>query len=169
MMTKNPAKQLALGAVFIALETLLGSVFSLQFLLTKISFSFVLMIIAGYFFSPFMAGLLSGVSYTLGMLLFPKFPFFLGFSFSAFLAGVLFAYCLQKAATWWSIMGVNFLVTFGIYLGFNSWWLHLLYGTSWSVLLTTRTPQEVGTFGIYVLVTTMVLKIPTWSRLAQKV
>ncbi|MCH4172144.1 MAG: folate family ECF transporter S component [Lactobacillus sp.] len=145
-------RRLTLMAVLMALQLVLGSMFSIQFLLTKISFGFIPMAICAYLFGPWVTANISGLSYLLGMLLFPKFAFFLGFAVTAWLSGFVFGYFLHRKLNLWRITAATAIVTFILNLFLNSLWLHMMYTTSWPALFATRVPQEIVTLIIYVAV-----------------
>lgn len=151
-MKSSKIRQLTLVSVLMALQLVLGSLFSVQFLFTKISFAFIPMAICAYLFGPWVTANSSGLAYLLGMLLFPKFAFFLGFAVSAWLAGLIYGYLLYHQISLGRILLANVLVTFGLYLFLNSLWLHWMYRTDWAALFAVRLPQEALTVVIYSVV-----------------
>ncbi|MGY3777065.1 folate family ECF transporter S component [Isobaculum melis] len=167
-MNRSKVWLITFGSSIVAIQIILGSLLSVQFLLTKISFSFIAMALSARVFRPHITAGLAALAYTLGMILFPKFTFFPGFILTAFLAGLIFGYALYKKVTLLRIMLANFLVTFGVYLFLNSLWLNMLYQTPWSFLLSTRFIQEVITFTVYTAILILLFKIPTINHLTEK-
>ncbi len=150
MLQHSKARQITLLGVLIALQTVLGSMFSLQFLLTKISFSFIITAIMATLFPPLITASSSALANILGMLLMPKATFFPGFVVTAFFVGLVFGYAFyHKTPRLPNILVANFIVTMGLYLGLNSLWLHLMYQTPWLPLLSGRLVQELITFPVY--------------------
>lgn len=168
----NPSRSkvwlITFGSIIVAIQIIFGSLLSVQFLLTKISFSFIAMALSARVFRPHVTAGLAALAYTLGMLLFPKFTFFPGFILTAFLAGLIFGLALYKKVTLWRIIAANFIVTFILYLFLNSLWLNLLYQTPWSVLLSTRFIQEIVTFTVYTIILVLMFKLPTINHLTDK-
>lgn len=169
MQQQSKARQITLLGVLIALQTILGSMFSLQFLLTKISFSFIITAIMASLFSPWVTASSSALANILGMLLFPRFTFFPGFVLTAFLVGLVFGLAFHKQKLGWrNILIANLIVTMGLYLGLNSLWLHLMYQIPWLPLLTGRLVQELITFPVYSVLLVLLLKVSIVRTTLQK-
>ncbi|ANZ60356.1 hypothetical protein AYR62_00105 [Secundilactobacillus paracollinoides] len=156
--TSAPLKQLVLASMFVAIEVVLNSILVLQFQTMKLSFAFIVIALTAQLFSPYWTASIAAIAYTIGMILFPKFGFFPGFILTAFLTGLVFGIFLQRTPSFIKIMISSFIVTMGLNLLLNSLWLHIMYQINWSVLLTTRTVQEVITFVIYVVVLTVIFR-----------
>ncbi|MFD0898475.1 folate family ECF transporter S component [Loigolactobacillus binensis] len=160
MLQHSKARQIALLGVLIALQTILGSMFSLQFLLTKISFSFLITAIMATLVPPLVTASSSALANVLGMLLMPKFTFFPGFVLTAFLTGLVFGYAFyHKTPRLRRILWASLIVTLVLNLGLNSLWLHLMYQTPWLPLLSGRLVQELITFPIYSSLLTVLFNI----------
>lgn len=156
-----------LGAL-IAMQIILGSLLSIQFLLTKISFAFIIIALTARLFSPLITAGSTTLANLLGMLLFPKFTFFPGFLLTAFLTGLVFGIAFHQQTSLLRVLAANFIVTFILYLFLNSLWLHLMYLTPWRVLLTTRLIQEIVTFGCYSVILIALFKIPILTKLTMR-
>ncbi|MEI5993166.1 folate family ECF transporter S component [Candidatus Enterococcus mansonii] len=167
-MTKDKVRLVARGGLFIALQIVLGSLLSIQFLTLKISFAFIVTAISARFFRPFEVALISAVGYFLGMILFPKFPFFPGFILTAFLTGLVFGYAYSGQITVKKLLLTNFFVTFGLNLFLNSLWLNMLYGTSWDVLMSTRFIQQLIQFPVYCVTLFILFRLPIISQLRKE-
>lgn len=150
------AYQVATLAILMAMQLLLGSFLSIQFLTAKITFSFIVTAFLARLYPPKVTAGVTALSYLIGMLLFPKFAFFFGFVITAALTGYTFGICFyQKTITWRRIAIAAFVINFGWNLFLNSTWLHMMYGIAWSGLFATRVPQEIVYFGIYVVLIKM--------------
>ncbi|QEA52934.1 folate family ECF transporter S component [Loigolactobacillus coryniformis] len=169
MLQHSKARQITLLGVLIALQTVLGSMFSLQFLLTKISFGFIITAIMATLFSPWVTAGSSALANILGMLLFPKFTFSPGFVLTAFLVGLVFGYAFHNQTPRLShILLSNLIVTMVLYLGLNSLWLHLMYQTPWLPLLSGRFVQELITFPVYSVLLFLLFKVSIVRSTLQK-
>lgn len=152
-----------------AMQILLGSFLSIQLLMTKITFSFIVTAIMARLFPPRITAGATGLAYLLSMLLFPKFAFFIGFVLTAILTGYTFGLCLyQKKLTVWRIAVASLIVNFGFNLFLNSLWLRMMYGLAWKTLFVTRVPQEIISFVIYVILIQVVLKVLPLSQLTAR-
>ncbi|MFC6182400.1 folate family ECF transporter S component [Lactiplantibacillus daowaiensis] len=168
MTTHSSIKSLTLLGVLTAMQIVLGSLLSIQFLTTKIAFAFIIVAITARLFPPLITAGSTALAYFLGMLLFPKFTFFPGFILTAFLTGLVFGYAFYRQTSLTRILIANFIVTFILNLFLNSLWLHLMYLTPWSVLLTTRFIQEVVTIIIYTAILVILFKVPILNQLTER-
>ncbi|WP_076635610.1 folate family ECF transporter S component [Lactiplantibacillus plantarum] len=163
MTSSLTVRRIPLLGALIAMQLILGSLLSIQLLLTKISFAFIIIGLTARLFSPLVTAGSSAISSLLGMLLFPKFTFFPGFILTAFLTGLVFGYAFQHQTSL-----TRFIVVFILNLFLNSLWLHLMYLTPWSVLLTTRMIQEVITYVCYSVILIALFKIPILNQLTAR-
>jgi len=168
MTTTTPVKSLTTLGVLTAMQIVLGSLLSVQFLTTKIAFAFIVVAITARLFSPLVTAGSTALAYFLGMLLFPKFTFFPGFILTAFLTGLVFGYAFQHQTSLTRILIANLIVTFILNLGLNSLWLHLMYLTPWLALLTTRGIQEVVMFICYSAVLIVLFRVPIINQLTAR-
>ncbi|GAX01254.1 folate family ECF transporter S component [Secundilactobacillus silagei] len=165
----NSAYTVAAISVLMAMQVVLGSLLSIQFLITKITFSFIVTAIMARLFPPKLTATATAMSNLIGMLLFPKFSFFFGFLITAALTGYTFGKLFyQKPVKLWRIITASFIVTIGWNLFLNSLWLHIMYGMTWNVLFTTRVPQELLSFAIYTVVISIVFKVLPIERLTNR-
>lgn len=162
------AKRLPLLGMLVAMQVVLGSLLTIQLLLTKISFTFIIIALTARLFSPLVTAGSAAFANLLGMLLFPKFTFFPGFILTAFLTGLVFGLAFQQQTNLPRILTANFIVVFILNLFMNSLWLHIMYMTPWSVLLTTRLIQEIVTYVCYTAILIAVLKVPILTKLTTR-
>ncbi|GEO59784.1 hypothetical protein LPA07_01050 [Lactiplantibacillus paraplantarum] len=59
-------------------------------------------------------------------------------------------------------------MAFILNLFLNSLWLHIMYLTPWSVLLTTRIIQEIVTYICYSIILIALFKIPILDKLTTR-
>ncbi|RRK10138.1 folate family ECF transporter S component [Lactiplantibacillus garii] len=168
MTSQSTVKKLTLLGVLTAMQIVLGSLLSIQFLTTKIAFAFIIVALTARLFSPLVTAGSTALAYFLGMLLFPKFTFFPGFILTAFLTGLTFGLAFQHHTTLTRVLCANFIVVFVWNFILNSLWLHTMYMTPWTVLLTTRLIQEIVTYLIYTAVLLALFKVPVLNQLTSK-
>ena len=168
MASRTRVQKITLLGVLTAMQIVLGSLLSVQFLTTKIAFAFIIIALTARLFSPLVTAGSTALAYFLGMLLFPKFTFFPGFILTAFLTGLTFGYAFQHHTTLLRILGANLIVVFIWNFILNSLWLHTMYLTPWTVLLTTRLIQEIVTYIIYTAVLIGLFRAPVLNRLTAK-
>ncbi|MDY1543428.1 folate family ECF transporter S component [Lactiplantibacillus pentosus] len=161
-------KRLPLLGMLVAMQVVLGSLLTIQLLLTKISFTFIIIALTARLFSPLVTAGSAAFANLLGMLLFPKFTFFPGFILTAFLTGLVFGLAFQQQTNLPRILTANFIVVFILNLFMNSLWLHIMYMTPWSVLLTTRLIQEIVTYVCYTVILIAVFKVPILTKLTTR-
>lgn len=166
MRIEKNLRALVLLGVLVALQTILGSLLTVQFLITKITFSFIITAIIARRFNPVTTAAACAVSNVLGMILFPKYEFFIGFVITAALTGIIFSlFFYQQKITLFKIITASLIVSVFCNLGLNSLWLHIMYGTSWAALLSVRVPQEIITVVLYVVVIAAVFRVKVVDRL----
>jgi len=168
MTTHASVKSITLLGVLTAMQIMLNSLLSVQFLTTKIAFAFVVVAITARLFSPLVTAGSTAIAYFLGMVLFPKFTFFPGFILTAFLTGLVFGLAFYRRTSLPRILLANFIVLFILNLFLNSLWLHLMYLTPWSALLTTRFIQEIVSYIIYTSVLIVLFKVPVINQLTTR-
>ena len=95
MYTKVNARCISMIGVLVALEIVLSR-FTIHTWNLKIGFSFVPVVVAAIFYGPLAAGLVGAIGDILSAVLFPVGAFFPGFTFSAFLTGIVFGVLLKK-------------------------------------------------------------------------
>jgi len=168
MSTTHTIRKITLLGILTAMQIILGSLLSVQFLTTKIAFAFIIIALTARLFSPLVTAGSTALAYFLGMLLFPKFTFFPGFILTAFLTGLTFGLAFQHRTSLFRILLANLIVVFVLNLLLNSLWLHIMYMTPWSALFATRIIQEIVTYICYTLVLIVIFKVPVLNQLTTK-
>lgn len=125
--------------LFISLEVILTRFLSIENTIVRISFEFIPIAISAILFGPLTAGVAAAIADVLGMLIFPKGPYFPGFTLSAFVTGFLYGVVLykKKITVLRSFIAV-FVVTIVASLALNTLWLIYLTGKTAYVILATR-------------------------------
>lgn len=168
MTTTTTIKKITLLGVLTAMQIILTSLLSIQFLTTKIAFAFIVVALTARLFSPLVTAGSTGLAYFLGMLLFPKFTFFPGFILTACLTGLTFGYAFYQHTSLFRILLANFLVVFVFQFLLNSLWLHMMYMTPWGPLLTTRFVHEIITYIVYTTILIALFKVPVLNQLTTR-
>jgi ECF transporter S component (folate family) len=126
---KMNALAITLLSLLIALMVIFTRFISFETQFLRVSLTFVPESLMGLLFGPFWTGIGSAVADVIGMLLFGKGPYFPGFTFNAFLSGMIYGYFYyRKTLTWKRIITATFLVTVLVQLFLTPLWLGLMYG-----------------------------------------
>lgn len=165
-MVQTP-RTLALISVLTALQVIVGSLLSIQFLTTKIVFTFVVLALSAQLVGMWPTAISAVLANLLGSLLFPKYAFFPGFILTAFLVGLTYGYFLQVRVTWGRIIAANFVAMLGFNLILNTLWLHLLYHIRIPVLLATRLPQEIIMFVVSTVMLVGLFRLPVTAKIIE--
>ncbi|PYG88754.1 ECF transporter S component (folate family) [Ruminiclostridium sufflavum DSM 19573] len=125
--------------LFVALEIILTRFTSVETLTVRISFEFIAVALSAILFGPVTAGTAAAAADILGMIIFPKGPYFPGFTLSAFVSGILYGLILYKkritlVRTFFSALAV--IVITGLIM--NTVWLFYLYGNAAYAGLASR-------------------------------
>ncbi len=135
-------KKLVTLSLLVAIQVVLSRFVSIQLWNFKVGFGFVPVVIAAIVMGPLEAGICGGMADLIGALLFPTGTFFPGFTFTAFLIGVIYGIFIHKkqgpvnailATVVARAIGTVFL---------NSLWISMLYGAKMEALMTTRLIQR---------------------------
>jgi ECF transporter S component (folate family) len=143
MQNKVNIKILANVALLIALEVVLSRFLSISTPIVKIGFSFVPIAFCAIMYGPVWAGVAAALGDIIGATLFPIGAFFPGFTLSAALTGVVFGLFLyNRKGNWAQLVGAVSINCIGISLLLSTFWLTIITGTSFWVLLPTRIVQN---------------------------
>lgn len=145
----SQAKVLAFMGIMIALDVILVRFLVIQGPAMRISFHFIVVILAGMYLGPFRAGIIGIVADILGMLIFPRGAYFPGFTLSAGITYVMAGYFLEgrKSAKMLNVVVYSVLSTLLIDTVLNSIWLVMLLHqndfTKFMVILGPRIPFQI--------------------------
>jgi len=141
---KLATKILTLTAILIAIHVVLGKISVGSDSLFKISLGFIGTALIGYFLGPWLGGLAMVLSDLIAnTILTSNGNFFIGFTFSAFISGVIAGSFLHKQELTWSRLALYELCQLVITnLFFTTMWIHILYTAPLKTLLIARLPKE---------------------------
>lgn len=144
---KMNLRLLVLLAVLLALAVIAGQFLSFGTNVLQVSFRFVINTIIATLAGPIWTGLSLAVSDIIGTLLFGKYGYFPGFTFSAFIVGLLYGlFFFRKKLLWakWQDWVYTFfamaIIMFLDTAFFNTLWVTILYKAPFSINLAARLP-----------------------------
>jgi ECF transporter S component (folate family) len=116
-----------LVGLLISMEIVLTRFFQIETPIVRLGFGFLPMSVAAILFGPIGGGAMCALSDFLGVMMFPRGPFFAGLTFSALLTGAVYGVFLNKKPItilriFFMVLTVNLLID----LGLNSYWLSIL-------------------------------------------
>lgn len=126
-------KAITLMSLLIALMVIFTRFISFETQFLRVSLTFVPEMLLATLFGPFWTGIGSAIADIIGMLIFPKGPYFPGFTLNAFIAGAIYGFFYyKKELTWKRIISATLLVTVIVHLFLTPLWLGLMYGVNLS-------------------------------------
>lgn len=128
-MNNKKIKIIVLAAIFIALNLICTRFFSIKLTPTiRISFNLVVSAFCSYYLGPVWGGITLFSEDLIGALLFPSGAFFIGFSISSALKGIIFGLVLHNKKITLTRIIISFsLVSIVISCLLDTFWLTLLY------------------------------------------
>lgn len=122
--------------------------------------------LTGMLFGPVAGCMVGGLSDFISYLIKPVGRFFPGFTVSAMLGGVIYGTVLyKKPLSLWRVVAANSLVAVFINLFLNTFWLTVLYGDAFFVLLPARAVKQLVMLPIDVLLFYTTAKILSRAKL----
>lgn len=95
------ARMIAIMGLLIALMVTLSRLVAIETPFIKISVTFIPQVIMGILFGPFWSGIGAVLADLVGMALFSKSAFFIGFTLNAFIEGAIYGFFFyRKEITW---------------------------------------------------------------------
>lgn len=158
MNQKLTVKSYTIIGALVAIEIILSRFLSIHTWNLKIGFSFVPVVLTAMLFGGVYAGLVGAIGDIIGAILFPVGPYFPGFTITAFLNGVIFAFFLKKKPTFVNIVISVLLVQIVGSLGLNTLWISILYGSPFWPLFATRIYQTIVMSVVQIVVTYVLSK-----------
>lgn len=164
-MTRN--KKIILVAILLSMLVILSRFLSIKTPIVKISFAFVPTMLCAIWLGPKWTVLLNVLGDIIGATLFPTGSYFIGYTISTAIAGLIYGLLLYKreANTFNDkqfvirLIIAAVLVTCISNIGLNTLWISITAGKSYIVLLGTRIVKEVVMIPIKVLVILFIEKI----------
>jgi len=100
----------------------------------RVSFAYLPIAMSGMLFGPMAAVMCAVLADIIGANLFPSGPFFIGFTLSAALAGLVWGMAFYRLnIRFWHCLVAVMVVNFGVHVCLNSYWVMLLYGRAWTL------------------------------------
>jgi len=155
-MQKITVRQIAALAMLLAVYIVAGRFLTITLPTFRIGFTFLPVAIAGILFGPVWAGVLAALGDILATFLLP-FGYFPPITISALLTGVLYGLFLyRKPASTLRIACCVLIVNIFISLFLQTYWLSLLRGVPYFLLLPERVVQNIITTPIHIICIRMV-------------
>ncbi len=140
-MNKIKPKHITYIAMFTAMEVVLSRFLSFNAWNLKIGFNFVPIVLAAMLMGPVPAGFTAALGDFVGAILFPIGAYFPGFTFTAFLTGIVFGIFLYEKQSHIRTLTAVLINQLILSLLLNSLWISILYGSPYLPLLSTRLIQ----------------------------
>ncbi len=134
---------LATAAMLLAIAVVLGF-FAIQVTESiKISLAFVVDELTGMMFGPFVGMIVGMLADIVKYMIRPTGPFFPGFTISEALTGLIYGFMLyRRKLSLPRVIAANSIVTVVVNMLLNTYWLTLLYGSVYTVILPARIIKE---------------------------
>lgn len=135
----NKVNKIVYLGLLICLEVIFTRFLSIQTPIIRIGFGFLPIAATGVLLGPLWAGIAAALADILGMMIFPKGAYFLGFTVSAFVSGVIYGIVFYKKpiSIFRSTIAVAAIIVF-VDLFMNTYWLTMITGKAASVILYPR-------------------------------
>lgn len=132
-------KKVVYLGLFIAITVILSRFLSIQLSFLKITFSFIPIALVSMIFGPIYGGIVAGLEDLIGAILFPRGAFFLGFTLSAILVGIIYGLILyKKPKTTTRFVVASSIIAVLIHIILNTIWLVIMYDKGFLALVGTR-------------------------------
>lgn len=140
-------------ALLIGLSIVLSKLVSINLPIIRIGLGFLPIAILGIYYGPLIAGFSALIADVLGALIFPTGAYFPGFTLTAFLTGFVFGLFLKgnKAKKISRIIISSSIVAIFLNLLLNSYWLSIIIGRGFSVLIKARAIKEILSIPVMVV------------------
>ena len=145
MQTISKTKKIILSAMLLALTIVLSRFLSINTPLLVIGFSFIPMILSAIWLGPKYAAIICGLADLIGALLFPFGTYFIGFTISAILKGLLYGLILYKKNGELTnkelisrLIIACFLVIAFVNVVIDALWLVIMYDRAFLAVLSVR-------------------------------
>lgn len=157
---KLTVRMLTITAILVAIQVVLSKISIGSDSLVKISLGFIATALVGYFLGPWLGGIALVLNDLIAnTLLSTGSSFFIGFTFSAFISGVIAGAFLRNQPLSWQRLAIYELVQILVTnVFFTTLWIHVLYTTPFNTLLLVRLPKEIISWPIETLVIVVVLQ-----------
>ena len=135
----SKTKTIAFVGLLVSMEIIFTRFLSFQTPIIRMGFGFIPIAFSAVLFGPVIGGLTAVLADVIGMMIFPKGPYFPGFTLSAFLTGAIYGlFLFRKPVKIANIAKSVFLITIFVDLGLNTLWLSMITGNAAAALLIPR-------------------------------
>jgi len=154
-------------AIRLVMEMLPAITFGLY---VKIGFGFIGAAIAGVMLGPWRAALVGILVDILGNFFSGKSgQFFIGYTLTALVGGLIYGYFLYKRPLRWEQIGLAvLLVTLFCNLGLNSIWVHMMTGEAFTVFMSMRILKNMISLPLNTAILTVLFSNKTMKILIEK-
>ncbi|MGX7352540.1 membrane protein [Enterococcus canis] len=167
-MKKLTTRSMTLMALLIAVMVVTERFFAVDTQFLRVSATFIPATLMGAVFGPLWSGIGSTLADFVGMALFPKAAYFVGFSINAFVTGAVYGYFYyKKEITWRRVIMATVLVTVIVHLILTPIWLAWMYNVplnSWAIW-TPRLIKNALMLPIQIVVTYFMGNLTTFKQL----
>lgn len=164
-MSRN--KKIILTAILLTMLIILSRFLSIKTPITKISFAFVPTMLCAIWLGPKWTVLLNVLGDIIGATLFPTGPYFIGYTISTAIAGLIYGLLLYKKQPD-SFTNKEFiirviisvvLVAIIVNMGLNTLWTSITSGKAFKVLFVTRIVKQLIMIPIHIIVILFIERI----------
>lgn len=157
-MSRN--KKIILTAMLLAMLIILSRFLSIKTPITKISFAFIPTMLCAIWLGPKWTVLLNVLGDVIGATLFPTGPYFIGYTISTAIAGLIYGLLLYKkendSYTEWEFIArvviSVVLVSVITNMGLNTLWVSITTGKAFKVLFMTRIVKQLIMIPVHIVV-----------------
>ena len=150
MKRKVDARMIAIMGLLVAMMVVLTRFLGIETQFVRITFAFVPEVVMAMFFGPFWTAIGASLADLIGMALFPKGAFFIGFTINAFVGGLVYGYFFyKKEVTWLNSFLSTLTNTIVISLILTPIWLSIMYNvplTSWAIWSVRLDPNDIALY-----------------------
>lgn len=152
-------KSVAVSGILTALDIVLQFFTVVVSNVLQFSFSFLAVAAAGMLYGPITGGIVGAIGDVLGYFAMPSGPFFVGFTFNAFLTGFMYgAFLYKKQITVIRVLMPNLILVLLENFFLNPLWLSIMYGRGFVVVLSARIVSTLVMLPVHVALLYFVLK-----------
>lgn len=161
------AKDIAVIGLMIAIKVVLTRFLAVETQFVRVSFTFIPTILLAVMYGTWVSGFSGAGADLLGFFLFPKgFPFSPGFTISAAIGPMIYAFILyKKRLSLGRLITANLAVTVLVNVGLNSLWLYILYDQAFWGMLPIRLGENILTLPIEIAIIYWITGNPSIQRL----
>lgn len=136
---KNP-RAVIVSALLISMSLVIDRFFTIIITPTlHFNISFITKAVTGLLYGPVVALYAGALNDIVAYIAYPKGAYFIGFTISAALTGMIYGLFFYKVRLiWWRVLAAQSVVTVFINLGLNTLWLSIMYKEAAMALLMAR-------------------------------